>query len=272
MSPDTPPAHRGVNDMAAMPRRLLCAETWAGSERTGTLVEMPGLVAWVHAVPAGPGDSGGDVHYVSVCPSCIVSRIALADVSGHGQAVVALGEKLRELMQRYLVALEQVGLMRDLNKAVQDELDDVHYATMVAVGWHGRRGLLVMTNAGHPPPLWYRAARDQWSWLETQRPSARGRPAGVPLGLLANIDYDRTVIKPQPGDLVVLYSDGVSEASNPAGVELGRDGLMNIARETDLSSVEGFGAQLTFALRAFRGGEEPLDDETIIVLKRSLSS
>ena len=46
--------------------------------------------------------------------------------------------------------------MRDLSRAVQEGLDGVHYATMVAVGWHGPRRLLVLTNAGHPPPCWYR--------------------------------------------------------------------------------------------------------------------
>jgi sigma-B regulation protein RsbU (phosphoserine phosphatase) len=158
--------------------------------------------------------------------------------------------------------------MRDLNRAVQEELDDVHYATMVAVGWHGRRGLLVLTNAGHPPPFWYRAARDEWSWLETQRASERERPAGVPLGLLPDIRYDRTVVKPQAGDLVVLYSDGASEATNVAAEELGRDGLMNIARGLDRSSAETFGSQLTSALRGFRGGGDAVDDETIIVLQR----
>jgi sigma-B regulation protein RsbU (phosphoserine phosphatase) len=225
------------------------------------------LVAWVYSVPAGPGDAGGDVHYVSVCPSCIVSRIALADVSGHGLAVTALGEKLQELMHRHLRALEQAGLMRDLNHTVRAELDEVHYATMVAVGWHGRRGLLVVTNAGHPPPLWYRAARHEWSWLETQRASERGRPAGVPLGLLADISYDRTVVKPQVGDLVVLYTDGVSEATNPTGEELGREGLLDLARDLGSSSVEVFGTSLTSALHAFRGGVEPADDETIVVLQ-----
>jgi hypothetical protein len=60
-------------------------------------------------------------------------------VSGHGQAVATLGEKLRELMQRHLRELAQVGLMRELNEAVREELDDVHYATMVAVGWHSQR-------------------------------------------------------------------------------------------------------------------------------------
>lgn len=52
----------------------------------------------------------------------------------------------------------------------------------------------------------------------------------MPLGLLADVTYDRLVFKPQSGDLMVLYSDGVSEAISPAGNELGRDGLMNMAR------------------------------------------
>jgi phosphoserine phosphatase RsbU/P len=112
------------------------------------------------------------------------------------------GEKLRELMYRYLRDLEQIALMRDLNQAVREELGGGHYATMVAVGWHGSRDLAVMTNAGHPPPLWYRASRDEWSWLETRRASERGRPAGVPLGLLADVTYDRLVVRLQSGDLI----------------------------------------------------------------------
>src|SRR6185503_20983901 len=82
----------------APPRRLECAEVWVGSERTESAVEMPGLRAWVYSAPSGSEAHGGDVHYLSLCPECTVSRIALADVSGHGQAVAALGERLRELM------------------------------------------------------------------------------------------------------------------------------------------------------------------------------
>jgi phosphoserine phosphatase RsbU/P len=254
--------------LMSIPRPLKCAETWASNQGTSSVVDLPGLRVWVHSTPFGPGEAGGDVHYVSVCPSCIVSRIALADVSGHGRAVVSLGAKLRELMQTYLAALEQASLMRDLNEAVRVQLDGVHYATMVAVGFHDRRGLLVMTNAGHPPALWYRAFRDEWAWFEPQRAEGSLDIRGTPLGLLPNVSYDRMTVKPGPGDLIVLYSDGVSEATNQAGKELGRDDLMTLARTLDRDSAEGFGTQLVEAVNEFRGGRVPEDDETIIVVQR----
>jgi phosphoserine phosphatase RsbU/P len=249
------------------PHRLDCAETWAGNDGTSSLADLPGLTVWVHSTPFGPSEAGGDVHYVSVCPSCIVSRIALADVSGHGRAVELLGARLRELMQKHLMVLDQVGLMRDLNEEVLVELDGVHYATMVAVGFHRHRGLVVMTNAGHPPALWYRADRNEWAWLEPQH-TATGSVKGTPLGLLPNVSYERMTIRPGTGDLIVLYSDGVSEAANPAGEELGRDGLMTISRTLDQGSAETFGLQLVEAVREFRGGSDLQDDQTIIVLER----
>jgi phosphoserine phosphatase RsbU/P len=249
------------------PHRLECAETWAGSEGTSSIADLPGLTVWVHSTPFGRSEAGGDVHYVSVCPSCIVSRIALADVSGHGPAVASLSAKLRELMQKHLTALDQTSLMKDLNEAVMVELDGIHYATMVAVGFHGRRGLIVMTNAGHPPALWYRANRHAWAWFEPRHAAPAG-VSGTPLGLLPNASYERTIVKPEAGDLIVLYSDGVSEATSLAEKELGRDELMTVARSLDPGSAETFGLQLAEAVADFRGGSIPQDDETIIVLQR----
>ena len=172
-------------------------------------------------------------------------------------------------MQKHLTALEQSSLMHDLNEAVTMELDGVHYATMVAVGFHDRRGLLVMTNAGHPPAFWYRADRDEWAWFEPRRGQERPGIRGTPLGLLPNASYDRTIVKPAPGDLIVLYSDGVSEATNPADEELGRDNLIGLARSLQPTSAETFGTQLVHAVTEFRAGRPPEDDETIIVLQRS---
>ena len=154
--------------------------------------------------------------------------------------------------------------MRDLNRATRLALG-FHYATMLAVGWHGLKGRLVLTNAGHPPPMWYRAALKSWTWLEIDRGSAKA--AGAPLGLLDDIQYFRRVIKLQEGDLVVLYSDGASEALNTDGIELGRDGLMSLAGACAVDSAATCGAGLAQSLLSFRGDVSAQDDQTVIVLR-----
>ncbi len=95
------------------PKRLDCGETWSSNRPASSTAILPGLEAWVLAVPSEHADAGGDIHYLSACPRCEVCRVALADVSGHGDQVAALGENLRQLMLEYLSALQQLGLMRD---------------------------------------------------------------------------------------------------------------------------------------------------------------
>jgi sigma-B regulation protein RsbU (phosphoserine phosphatase) len=189
-------------------------------------------------------------------------------VSGHGHAVQSIGLKLRELMQKYLTALDQPNLMRDLNEAVIRDFDGIHYATMVSVGFRARRGMCVMTNAGHPPALWYRADRDAWQWIEPQVAVLRTTTiTGMPLGLMGNVSYPRIIVRLSPGDFIVLYSDGISEAKNAEGEELGRARLMTLARGLSLRSAVTFGLQLLNAIDAFRGPGAPEDDQTIIVLQ-----
>lgn len=261
-------AARNLSRASNIRTQIKCAGTWTGSERVASLLELPGMLAWVHSAPAGLSKVGGDVHYVSVCPCCVVSRIALADVSGHGKAVSTLAGELQELMQKYLPELEHNGLMHDLNQAVQEGLDGVHYATMVAVGWHNEHSSLLLANAGHPIPCVFEAGRNEWSWLEASPEPHQERPVGVPLGLFACADYDTIAVQLQPGDLVVLYSDGVTESTNRVGDELGPEGLMSLVKQLDCVSAESLGVQLRSALRRFRGDAEAADDETIIVLQR----
>ena len=253
------------SQLTALPGRLSCGETWSGSGVTSGVMMLPGLEVWLQSVPIGAAHAGGDVHYLSNCPQCIVSRIALADVSGHGDQVVAFADALRHLMVKYLTVLDQEALMRDLNQVSRRALGSFHYATMLALGWHSRKGLLVITNAGHPPPMWYRAARRSWTWLDIERGSVKA--AGVPLGLLDDIQYFRRVIKLEEGDLVVLYSDGASEALNDSGIELGREGLMSLAGESVVDSAATCGAGLAQSLLSFRGGVSAQDDQTVIVLR-----
>jgi len=113
--------------------------------------------------------------------------------------------------------------------------------------------------------MWYRAARNNWTWLDIDRSSEK--PAGVPLGLLEDIQYFRRVIKLQQDDLVVLYSDGASEALDPAGTELGREGLMSLAEGASVQSAANFGRGLVQSLASFRGDGVASDDQTVIVLR-----
>ena len=253
------------NQLSALPRRLSCGQTWSGSGVTSGVMMLPGLEVWVQSVPVGAAHAGGDVHYFSNCPQCIVSRIALADVSGHGDDVVAFADALRHLMVKHLSALDQEALMRDLNQVARLALGSFHYATMLALGWHSRRGLLVITNAGHPPPMLYRAAQRSWTWLDIDRGSVKA--AGVPLGLMEDMLYFRQVIKLQQDDLVVLYSDGASEAVNDEETELGREGLMSLAGGCAVHSAATFGAALVQSLLSFRGSSVAQDDQTVIVLR-----
>ena len=77
-------------------RRLACLEIKGGNERAAYSIELPGIAAWVCCRPMAPATRGGDLHYLSVCSQGFVSRIALADVARHGEAVSAAAGRLRE--------------------------------------------------------------------------------------------------------------------------------------------------------------------------------
>ena len=81
--------------------------------------------------------------------------------------------------------------------------------------------------------------------------------------------YSPLVFKANPGDLFVLYSDGITEAVDAAGNELGQSGLMSLAQSLDHTSVSEFGFQLVTALDGYRNNAAQTDDQTIIVVKRN---
>jgi len=71
---------------------------------------------------------------------------------------------------------------------------------------------------------------------ESRQP-ARATHVGLPLGLFDDITYDRLVLKPRAGDFLLLFSDGVCESKSPAGIELARDGLIDMVRTLDSSAL-----------------------------------
>jgi sigma-B regulation protein RsbU (phosphoserine phosphatase) len=93
------------------------------------------------------------------------------------------------------------------------------------------------------------------------------RVDGLPVGLIEGTDYRQTMIQLEPDDILVLYTDGITEAEGDSGEMLGRDQLMEWARSAPIDGPAAVGQSLLSRLDEFREGN-PVDDETIIAIQR----
>ncbi len=246
---------------------LGCVGVWSGNREAAFKGELPGLATWVYSVPLESSKGGGDVHYLSVCDEGRLSRIALADVSGHGAGVDNVAQSLLGLMHRYIDTWDQSDLMRDLGWAFGQAQEDSQYATAIVLGFHRELGQIAYTNAGHPAPLWFHAGEKRWGVLaEDKAPGAA--PSDLPLGLIPGTEYQQTFAILGPGDLLILYTDGMIEAENHAGEQLGAERLLEMAKGLPTDSPEAAGRSLLSKVYKFSGGLRAIDDETLIVLQR----
>ena len=250
--------------------RLACFELWGGNRAEDHAVELPGLAGWVYSAPLDPISGGGDVHYFSVCSQGMVSRIALADVAGHGSHASATANSLRRVLQRHTDNWDQSELMREVNEAFARAAVGSQYATAVVLGFYYEAGELLFTNAGHPPALWYRGREDSWELLQDTTALALVEVEGLPLGLIPGTTYLQTGVRLGAGDVLVLYTDGISEAKDPSGNQLGHTGLLELARTLEPNQPADTTRELLSAIADFRGGAPRCDDETLIVLRHAI--
>jgi phosphoserine phosphatase RsbU/P len=246
--------------------RLACFELWGGNESADHAVEVPGLTGWVYAAPLDPASSGGDVHYFSVCSKGMVSRIAVADVAGHGPRASSTASKLRHIFNYYTDHWDQSSLMQELNKAFWGESVNSQYATATVLSFYHQTGELLFTSAGHPPALWYRSGERSWELLEDSTPFA-AEIEGLPLGLIPGTLYSQTAVRLGAGDMLVLYTDGVTEAQNPSGQQLGYAGLLEHARKLNPGEAVDVSRSFLSLVDCHRAGRPHSDDETLVVLR-----
>src|SRR5215469_4535997 len=255
-------------DESEKPHALVCTEVWGGNRKVFRTVKMPSLIAWVASVPLNEGKGGGDLHCMSVCDYDLISRVALADVSGHGSEVDGVTQRLHKLMHKNINAWDQSDFMRGVNETF-GQSGDHKYATVIVLSFHRVLGLLAFSNAGHLPPLWYHAAQRAWGWLEEGTEAKK--VSGLPVGLIRGTKYSQTVVTLKPSDLLVLYTDGITEAGNETGKELGREQLLELVRRAPVDSPRALGENLLQQFESFRG-EIRNDDETLVVLQREEES
>ncbi|MFO0873028.1 MAG: PP2C family protein-serine/threonine phosphatase [Phycisphaerales bacterium] len=265
-------AATAVSVPAAAPHTMVCMEVWGGNHATNQGVVMPGLDVWVFSEPYMGDDMGGDVHYVSSCGTGRISRLIIADVSGHGETVAEFARGLRTLMRRFVNYLDQTRFVEALNKGLVEVDETGRFATSVAMTFFAPSRHLEVCNAGHPRPLWYHAAERRWEPLDAgvARNAARaGGPSNLPLGVLEPTQYEQFGVQLRRGDLVLAYTDALVEARAGDGRMLGEEGLLALVSTIDVSQPEQFVPTLLGRLAAFRGGAASDDDLTLLLIRHN---
>ncbi len=261
-----PPTPRVETPVAL--HRLHCREIWGGYTAADASLAVPGMEGYVLARPHDQAATGGDIHYVGLCGHGMLSRYVVADVSGHGAAVAHLAAELRALLSRHLDTPDQSDLMRALNDEFAALSETGVYATAIVMSYLHPADHLLTVNAGHPRPLWYSVSDGQWRMLTHELPQAAGDLLNLPLGAVPGTDYRQFALPLEEGDLVVVYTDSLTEARSPEGDVLGEQGLFRIARDLGPLGPDALAHALHHAARTFAGGTLS-DDVTILALRHT---
>ena len=246
---------------------LSCMEVWSGHRSVENVASSRGLKAWIWSRPFQGDADGGDVHYLSLCVGGIVTRLVLADVAGHGSAVAETSRNLRRLLRRFMNAKRQDRLVSEINREFTELEQHGRFATAVVASFLSHRKRLLVTNAGHPRPLYFSHATKQWTLLDPGLGNNEMGPDNMPFGILESSDYSNLSIPISNGDIVIFYTDAYSEAAGADEVLLGETGLLQLAQSISVDqSCEGFGRALRDAVSSFANNVSS-DDETLIVFQ-----
>jgi serine phosphatase RsbU (regulator of sigma subunit) len=244
---------------------LQCMEIWGGSHAATARTATPGLDIWVSSQPHEAATHGGDVHYVSLCGGGVITRLIVADLSGHGASAADAALGLRALMRRNINRKDQSRLVRALNRQFLAQSQLRRFATAVVATYLTARDTLTVCNAGHPRPFWYHAATGAWEAVTTDG-SPDGSAANLPLGIDAAMPYTQQDLPLGRGDLVLVYTDALIEVTDPDGKPLQEAGLLDLVRGLDASEPAKFGPALLDQLDRYRGGRPAGDDQTVVLL------
>jgi sigma-B regulation protein RsbU (phosphoserine phosphatase) len=196
---------------------------------------------------------GGDWYdFVNLADG--VWGVALGDVCGKGMAAALLMAAARSLLRRIAAGLRSPSeVLTKLNEVLVKDLPHGRFVTMSYLVLDACNHLLTVANAGHPYPL-HMSNHSGARALETVE--------GRPLGMMASA-YSELQVKLEPGDRVLVYSDGLAEATGSLDEEYSTSRLIQILGSSDVSARE-----VIADVQRFTGGHDLPDDATAIVIRR----
>lgn len=204
--------------------QLVCSEVWGGNRPIQNPIELPGLRGHLYSKPCD-GGRGGDVHYLSVCGSGLLSRVCVADVAGHGETIAKVSGEIHGLLRRYMNQPDQRRVLGDLNRRLEQS-DSPAMTTAAALTYYPPNRSLSISYAGHPPAWVYRAATGRWSQLVIRSTSAG--LVDMPLAVSPETTYSRHQERVALGDRLLLITDGILEAPAPGGELYGEERLSRV--------------------------------------------
>lgn len=257
--------------------QLSCLEVWGGSSAADHHATVPGLNIHVHARPIGDAQ-GGDLYLISSCSSGWISRMLLADVAGHGQAVSHLSSQLRKAMHKSINTVDQSKLAKTLNKSFDEFSSGSKFATALFMTYFAPSGHLVLVNAGHPPPLICRSGQTSWVPVDTHhqdiitssnRTSMKSL-SNLPLGVIRSTEYEQIAIAFNEGDQICAYTDAYIEAITDDHQTLGMDGFAEILSRISNNKVapEEYSESIAQEIKA-RGYAIADDDHTLLCFQHN---
>jgi len=184
--------------------------------------------------------------------------LAVGDASGKGLAAALMISNVQSSLRTAVAFAGNDGaaVLGAVNREVHASSLPNRYATLFYGVFDQATRALQYVNAGHNPPMVIR--RD--------RSVVRLESGGPPVGMFPNWTYEEGTVQLNPGELVLAYTDGVTEAVNPAGEEWGEEGLLRAGAEHDAENADEMVEGIFRSMDEFSPGRQT-DDATVIVLR-----
>jgi sigma-B regulation protein RsbU (phosphoserine phosphatase) len=217
---------------------------------------MPEIPALEYAGYCRPARGVGGDYYDFLALASGRLGLAIADVSGKGIPAALLMASLQASVrgQSQADSSHVAELMSNVNRLVCDASPENRYATFFYAQFDPATRRMVYTNGGHNPPILLRGTE-----------VIRLEAGGPPVGLFRFSGYQQEQIELQPGDLLVMFTDGVSEAENHAHDEWGEDALAETARTCIGLPAAEIISRIMQAADSFVAGAPQHDDMTLVV-------
>ncbi|HYK38375.1 MAG TPA: SpoIIE family protein phosphatase [Candidatus Eremiobacteraceae bacterium] len=180
----------------------------------------------------------------------------IADVSGKGLGAALLTTMLQGALSGMTLGTDPARVFNHINRFLCDHAEVGRYATMF-FGVMDALGHLEFINAGHPSPFLIRHGKAETPFTE----------GSYPVGLVPEAEYTAACLKLEPGDTLVLYSDGVTEAMDPEDEMFGMNRFEEVLKDTSDVPLERLQERILEAVENFARGARQADDLTLLLVR-----